>query len=134
MKTMTTVFVVLAALLIVGAVFVSAEVAQESEAQEEAPSVCQVSPSQCGVGSCDGQCGGSCGVASCSIASNTAYLSGDASPSASALETRRVAAAGPSTNAAINRERSCRSRVKLEISSVSSECVALCSTWSDSDS
>ena len=50
-------------LLIVGAVFVSATFLQGEVAEEESGD-----EASCGCGSCNGDCGGSCGVEGCSCA------------------------------------------------------------------
>ena len=48
--------------VIIGAIFVSANFASEETVEEPQQ---KVSPTECNAQTCDGQCGGSCGVPKC---------------------------------------------------------------------
>lgn len=53
---------VMVALLLVGAVFVSAQLPASNAVEDKAPETTQPT---CGPGTCGGQCGGSCGIPDC---------------------------------------------------------------------
>lgn len=66
MNKTTIIAVAVAALLILGAVFVSAGFLQDSSDSEKSPSITgnAQAKTSCGCG-CNGQCGGTCGIEGC---------------------------------------------------------------------
>lgn len=63
MEKTTIIAVVLAVVLIAGAVFVSATLPKEEAVAEN--NVCQPGSGSCDDGNCNNQCGGTCGVPNC---------------------------------------------------------------------
>jgi hypothetical protein len=64
MEKTTLVAIAILALLLVGAIFVSAEIFQKSNAEKTTQNIVESVNTPCGCG-CNGNCGGSCGSDEC---------------------------------------------------------------------
>jgi hypothetical protein len=65
MERKAIVVIAVLALLLVGAIFVSADLVQKSNAEKTSTPLTESKAAGCGCG-CNGQCGGDCGVEGCS--------------------------------------------------------------------
>lgn len=57
--------IVFVAVLVVGALFVSARLNSEETSESSGSEKVQQSQLECGAGTCEGQCGGNCGIPTC---------------------------------------------------------------------